>query len=433
MNVLMFGWEFPPNISGGLGTACYGIVKGLSECEDVHIKFVIPKSQGNELSANNMQLISADQVLVGREIQLSSQWNKVSFLQVESKLSPYLTPETYSETISKSLELENEEVISNTSKGARIQFSGKYGPNLFDEINNYAIVAETIAMEGNFDLIHAHDWLTFPAAVAAKKISGKPLILHVHSTDFDRSGGAINPEIFSIEKRGLDKADKIIVVSNRIKSRLTDQYHIPSDKIVTIYNGIEAEVDKPDEWEHKPRKEKVVTFLGRITIQKGPEYFVDVARMVIKRMKNVHFVMAGNGELRDRILELSVKYGISNRFHFTGFLNGPEVTEMFRRSDLFMMPSVSEPFGIVPLEAMQANVPVIISLQSGVSELVQNVVKTDFWDVHAMADAVHGILKHKKLSKTLITDGKQEVSKLNWYQPANQIKQVYLDVLANNL
>lgn len=429
MNVLMFGWEFPPNISGGLGTACYGIVKGLSECEDIHIQFVIPKSSGYELSANNLQLISADQISIGGETKLSSKFSKVRFLQVESKLSPYLTPESYSEVIQKFHE--KEEITSNTSKGTRIQFSGKYGPDLFDEINKYALVAQTIAKDNRFELIHAHDWLTFPAAVAAKKISGKPLILHVHSTDFDRSGGAINPEIFNIEKQGFDQANKIIVVSNLIKNRLIEQYHIPSEKIITIYNGIDAKDYKPEEWKRLTRKEKIVTFLGRITIQKGPEYFVDVARMVIQRMKNVHFVMAGNGELRDRIVELSVKYGISGRFHFTGFLNGSEVTEMLHRSDVFIMPSVSEPFGIVPLEAMQANVPVIISLQSGVSELIQNVVKTDFWDVHAMADAVHGILKHKKLSRVLITEGKQEVCKLNWKQPASQIKQVYLDALLN--
>ena len=299
------------------------------------------------------------------------------------------------------------------------------------EINNYAIVAKTIAGENHFELIHAHDWLTFPAAIAAKKVSGKPLIIHVHSTDFDRSGEAINPDIFSVEKQGMEEADKIIVVSNRIKDRLTKQYHIPSEKITTIYNGIETAADQIEENHYRPHKKKIVTFLGRITIQKGPEYFVDVARMVIQRMKNVHFVMAGNGELRNKIIELSARYGISNRFHFTGFLNGSEVTEMLHRSDLFIMPSVSEPFGIVPLEAMQANVPVIISFQSGVSEVIRNVIKTDFWDVHAMADAVHGILKYKKLSEMLIAEGKQEVGKLNWKSPALQIKQVYLNALVN--
>ena len=429
MNVLMFGWEFPPNISGGLGTACYGIVKGLSECQDVNITFVIPKSQGNELSAKNLQLISADQVNVGHETLPVSNWRNVSFLQVQSKLVPYLTPEVFSEQVQ---ELTTEEEFSeNKPLGIRIKFSGKYGPNLFDEINNYTIVAKTIASENHFELIHAHDWLTFPAAIAAKKISGKPLIIHVHSTDFDRSGGAINPDIFAIEKQGMEEADKIIVVSNRIKHRLTEQYHIPSEKITTIYNGIETAADQVGDNHYRSHKKKIVTFLGRITIQKGPEYFVDVARMVIERMKNVHFVMAGNGELRNKIIELSARYGISHRVHFTGFLNGAEVTEMLHRSDLFIMPSVSEPFGIAPLEAMQANVPVIISLQSGVSEVIRNVIKTDFWDVHAMADAVHGILKYKKLTEMLIAEGKQEVGKLNWRFPALQIKQVYLNALIN--
>lgn len=422
----MFGWEFPPNISGGLGTACYGIIKGLSEYDDVHVTFVIPKSQGNELSSGNLQLISADKVLIGQREFAEIQWENVSLIQVQSELTPYLTPETFSEEISS-----KRNKINKTSGGYNIPFSGKYGPDLFDEINNYAIVAQTIAKENDFDLIHAHDWLTFPAAVAAKKISGKPLVVHIHSTDFDRSGGAINPDIYAIEKQGMDEADQVIVVSNKIKDRLTGQYHISTEKITTIYNGIDHSTKKIKEKKHSHQKDKVVTFLGRITIQKGPEYFVNVARMVINRMKNVHFVMAGNGELRDKIIELSVRYGISDKFHFTGFLNGPEVDKMLSRSDLFIMPSVSEPFGIVPLEAMQANVPVIISLQSGVSELINNVIKTDFWDVHAMADAVHGILKYKKLSKTLIMEGKDEVGKLNWERPATQIRQVYFKTHVN--
>ena len=422
----MFGWEFPPNISGGLGTACYGIIKGLSEYDDVHVNFVIPKSHGNEPSSGNLQLISADKVMIGQKEFAEIKWENVSLIQVQSELSPYLTPETFTEEItSKSRK------INQTSGGYNISFSGKYGPNLFDEINNYAFVAQTIAKENDFDLIHAHDWLTFPAAVAAKKISGKPLVVHIHSTDFDRSGGAINPDIYAIEKQGMDEADHIIVVSNKIKDRLTGQYHIAPDKITTIYNGIDNDTKETQDTIHKQQKNKVVTFLGRITVQKGPEYFVDVARMVIARMKNVHFVMAGNGELRDKIIELSARYGISDKFHFTGFLNGTEVNEMLSRSDLFIMPSVSEPFGIVPLEAMKANVPVIISLQSGVSELIQNVVKNDFWDVHAMADAVHGILKYKKLSKTLIKEGKEEVGKLSWTRPATQIRQVYFKTRVN--
>lgn len=428
MNVLMFGWEFPPNISGGLGTACYGIVKGLTACGDVNITFVVPEAYGNEQSAN-IQLISADNILVGNKTSFSKESPSVSMLEIPSKLVPYLTPESFAERYQSTAELQEKSQAEIVQEGTKIHFSGNYGPNLFEEINNYAIVAKTIAQNNQFEVIHAHDWLTFPAAIVAKHISGKPLVVHIHSTDFDRSGGSINPAIYDIEKQGMDEADQIITVSNRIRSRLIEQYRIPSGKITTVYNAIEPESNDIVSLTKKKSKQKIVTFLGRITIQKGPEYFVEVARLVISRMKNVHFVMAGNGEMRNQIVELCARYGIGDRFHFAGFLNGNEVSEMLRRSDIFIMPSVSEPFGIVPLEAMHANVPVIISLQSGVSELIRNVVKTDFWDVHAMADAVHGILKHKKLSKTLISEGKMEVSKLNWELSAVQIREVYLNTI----
>lgn len=426
MNVLMFGWEFPPNISGGLGTACYGIVSGLASCGDVKVTFVVPKTYGNEPS-ENVQLISAEKIPAGSEIFKTLNSGTISFVDVPSKLVPYLTPESFSEKYQ--FHTEKKELSEVVQEGAKIHFSGKYGPNLFDEINNYAIVAKTIAKENKFDLIHAHDWLTFPAGVAAKQISGKPLVIHVHSTDFDRSGGAINPAIYAIEKQGMEEADEIITVSNLTKKRLIDQYQIPSKKITTVYNAIEPETESIRTLKKHKHKEKIVTFLGRITIQKGPEYFAEVARMVISRVKNVHFVMAGSGELRNKIIELCAQYGISDRFHFTGFLKGPEVTEMLHRSDLFIMPSVSEPFGIVPLEAMQANVPIIISHQSGVAEIIRNAIKTDFWDVHAMADAVHGILKYKKLSKTLAFEGKKEVDKLNWENSAREIRQVYLNTI----
>lgn len=427
MNVLMFGWEFPPNISGGLGTACHGIVKGLSTFDDVHVTFVIPKAQGNE-QIHKYELISADEVEIDCKFTTSyHQSVSVSILEVPSVLSPYLNPECYSRTV----------MLADSKKeirrhGNKISFSGKYGPNLYDEINKYAIVAKIIAERHEFQLIHAHDWLTFPAAIAAKKASGKPLILHIHSTDFDRSGGSVNPKIFDIEKQGMDEADQIITVSNLIKRRLINQYNISPEKITTIYNGIDP-VSEYKRTARPAKRMKTVTFLGRITIQKGPSYFAEVARLILQKMKNVRFIMAGNGELRDQIVECCANYRISNRFHFTGFLNGNEVSEILKKSDVFIMPSVSEPFGIVPLEAMQANVPVIISLQSGIAEVIHSAVKADFWDVNAMADAVHGILKYKKLSKTMINDGKNELGKLNWKSTAGQIRQIYLNTISKQV
>lgn len=424
----MFGWEFPPHISGGLGTACYGIVKGLSYFQDVNISFVVPRAHGNERTSENLRLISAENVSEEeRKLHLKkAEYLKFIEIEVPSNLSPYLTPEGYASNVQLiKKEKEEHELKINRNK-PRFYFSGTYGPSLFDEINNYALVAKSIARNCDFEVIHAHDWLTFPAAISARQISGKPLVVHIHSTDFDRSGGSVNPRIYQIEKQGMEEADHIITVSNLIKRRLTDQYQIPENKITTIYNAVEPEKKEPVHQRYKNLKEKTVTFLGRLTIQKGPEYFVDVARMIINKMKNVHFVIAGNGEMKEKIISRCIQYGISRKVHFTGFLNGTEVSEMYRRSDLFIMPSVSEPFGIVPLEAMLSDVPVIISLQSGVSELIKNVVKTDFWDVHAMADAVYGILKRKKLSATLISEGRKEVNQLDWKHSAGEIRQIYL-------
>jgi len=303
MNVLMFGWEFPPNISGGLGTACFGIVKGLSSCADVNVVFVLPKAYGNEPSST-IQLISADTISLNNDTSCTESSPSFRTLEVSSRLVPYLTPESFAEIYQSSTEIHEKSTNELVKEGRKIHFSGKYGPDLFEEIYNYAIVAETIAQNNEFEIIHAHDWLTFPAAIAAKRISGKPLVVHIHSTDFDRSGGSVNPAIYDIEKKGMEEADQIITVSNRIKYRLTEQYNIPAEKITTVYNAIDPNFYRTIPEIKKKSKQKTVTFLGRITNQKGPEYFVEVARMVIKRIKNVHFVMAGNGELRNRIVEL---------------------------------------------------------------------------------------------------------------------------------
>ena len=425
MNVLMFGWEFPPNISGGLGTACEGIVKGLSSYNDVHIIFVVPISMGNE-NASNFELIDAENVAKTGKVIFKEQ-SQYTTIEVPSRLYPYHSPEDFS----KQKHFSNEEIgqCVSTIQNREFHFTGKYGPNLFDEINNYALIAKTIAQKSNFELIHIHDWLTFPAGIAARNTSGKPLIVHVHSTDFDRSGGKINTSIYSIEKQGFEQADKIIAVSNRIKNCIIENYHISPTKITTVYNAIDPLQNAHKQNNKRKYTEKVVTFLGRITIQKGPEYFIEVAKLVLNRMKNVRFVMAGNGDMTDKMVELSAKYGISNKFHFAGFMKGNEVNEMLQMSDIFIMPSVSEPFGIVPLEAMQANVPVIISRQSGVSELIRNVIKTDFWDINAMADAIHGILSQRILSKVMAFEGNCEVNKLNWVHAAEHIRRVYQSVI----
>ncbi|HYW97260.1 MAG TPA: glycosyltransferase family 4 protein, partial [Bacteroidales bacterium] len=274
-----------------------------------------------------------------------------------------------------------------------------------------------------------HDWLTFPAGMAAKKKSGKPLVLHVHATDFDRSGGSVNPAVFDIEKKGMEAADAIIAVSNFTRNTIIEKYGIDPDKVVTIHNAVEPLGELEKKALRKSVNDRVVTFLGRVTLQKGPEFFIEAAYKVLQKMSNVRFVMAGSGELYERMVLRAASLRIADKFHFTGFLKGDEVHRMFSISDVYVMPSVSEPFGISPLEAMQSNVPVIISHQSGVSEVLQYALKIDFWDVDAMADAIYGLLNYSALSDMFKHFGKVEVDNMKWENSAQKVNEVYKRML----
>ena len=427
MRVLMFGWEFPPHISGGLGTACYGLTKGMSHIEGLEVAFVVPRAYGDE-DQSTLELLAAENFPVRKKyIEMKGFLKEMTFLEVHSRIVPYISPEEY-EKIGKDSD-EGSSVFFNTEQIGKFKFTGKYGPDLFQEIANYALVAGAIADDHSFDLIHAHDWLTYPAGMAAKAVSGKPLVIHVHATDFDRSGGSVNPGVFDIEKRGMEAADMIIAVSNLTRNTVIEKYGIDPSKVVTVYNAVEPlEISGWPEF-RKPVKDKIVTFLGRITLQKGPEYFIEAAYKVLKKMPDVRFVMAGSGDMFPRMIRRAASLGISDRVHFTGFLRGQDVYQMFSISDLYVMPSVSEPFGISPLEAMQSNVPVIISHQSGVSEILRHAIKVDFWDIDAMADAIYGILKYNALSEMFIKHGKTEVDNLKWENSARHVKDVYDKVL----
>lgn len=423
MKVLMFGWEFPPHISGGLGTACYGLTKGLSTLGDMEILFVVPKAFGDE-DQDIVHLVGANDIDLGEKLtDYQKLLKKIKYIEVGSNIIPYTSPEEY-EKLSESEQNQNKEFVY-TRIGGKFEFTGGYGASLFQEISNYAIVASHIARQYTFDIIHAHDWLTYPAGIAAKEASGKPMIIHVHATDFDRSGGSVNPGVYEIEKKGMDAADKIIAVSNLTRNTIINNYGIPAEKVETVYNAVEP----ADQWktEKKVNKsnEKIVTFLGRVTLQKGPEYFIEAAYKVLQKMSNVRFVMAGSGELLVRSIHRIADLRIGDKFHFTGFLRGDDVKKMFALSDVYVMPSVSEPFGISPLEAMQSNVPVIISRQSGVSEILKHAIKLDFWDIDAMADAIYGILNYRGLSDYFIKFGKTEVESLKWENSAMNVREIY--------
>ena len=427
MKVLMFGWEFPPHISGGLGTACYGLTNGLSHFDDLEILFVVPNAFGDE-DQSKLRLIGANDIeLSSKNVHYQKLLEKISFLEVNSNLVPYTDPEEYFDLLEKDKTGQKQYV--QTHFRGKLEFTGTYGANLYQEITNYAVVAAEIAAEHEFDVIHSHDWLTYPAGMAAKAVSGKPLVVHVHATDFDRSGGKVNPAVYEMEKTGMDAADRIIAVSNFTRNTVINNYGISPEKVVTVYNAVDPVLQKENISIKKGFDEKIVTFLGRITLQKGPEYFIEVANKVLQKMDNVRFVMAGSGDMMVKMIWNAAKLRIMDKFHFTGFLKGEDVYRMFSMTDVYVMPSVSEPFGISPLEAMQSNVPVIISHQSGVSEILRHAVKVDFWDIDATADAIYGILNYNALSEVFKKYGKEEVDNLKWENSASQVREVYSSVI----
>lgn len=414
MKALMFGWEFPPHILGGLGTASYGLAKGMSLQPDMDITFVIPKPWGDE-DQSFAKIIGACNTPVV--------WTDVHWDYVSEKLSKFMDPQLYYDLRDHIYADFN--YVGTNDLGC-IGFSGKYPDNLMEEINNYSIVSGVIARANQYDVIHSHDWLTYPAGIHAKNILGVPLVIHVHATDFDRSRGNVNPQVYQIEKNGMDYADHIICVSELTRRTVIDKYHQSPDKVTTVHNAVEPlskeiELLQPS----KMINDKVVTFLGRITMQKGPEYFVEAAAAVLEKSKNIRFVMAGSGDMMEKMIYLAAQKGISDRFHFTGFLKGKQVYEMLKRSDVYIMPSVSEPFGISPLEAMQCGIPTIISKQSGCAEILSKAIKTDYWDVEAMADVIHSICTYPAMAEFLSREGKAEVDEIKWEYAGQKVRTIY--------
>ena len=424
MRVLMFGWEFPPHIAGGLGTACKGIVEGLAH-SGVETLFVMPSASGDE-DQSCTRIINASDVAVQNVSETVDEFlNKVKFIHVDSNIVPYVDPDEYFEAIEK---MKRERITETTvGFGQKFKFSGKYGANLMEEVSRYAQVGGTIALQhkDEFDVIHAHDWLTYLAGIAAKELTGKPLVVHVHATSYDRgSEDMIDTRVLAIEKRGMQAADKVVAVSELTRNIVINKYGISPDKVVAVHNAVDFSGRENIEVE-RGVKDKVVTFLGRITFQKGPEYFIDAAAKVLKRTKNVRFVMAGSGDMMNRAIRQVAKLGIADRFHFTGFLRGADVQKMFALSDVYIMPSVSEPFGISPLEAMRSNVPSIISYQSGAAEILKYAFKVDFWDVDAMADDIYALLQYPALSRFAAKQGLDEVNALKWDHATAKLKTIY--------
>ncbi len=387
----MFGWELPPQNSGGLGVACFGLAKELSR-KNCEITFVLPR----KFSKNSFFNIISGDVFYKKIINFNS------------ILSPYLNSESYKSSLKR-------------------EENNFYGSNLLDEVYRYRLSGRNIGANEDFDIIHAHDWLSFGAGIEAKKVSGKPLVAHIHATEFDRGGGSINKEIYEKEKEGMMEADKVIAVSNYTKNIVVNNYGIPHEKVEVVHNGIDSEEETVYNDIHKLKEKgkKMVLFLGRITIQKGPDYFIKAAKKVCDFSDDIYFIISGSGDMENQIMNEVARLGISDKVIFTGFLRGSDLKRIYREADLFVMPSVSEPFGLTPLESLINGTPVLISKQSGVSEVLTHALKVDFWDVDDMAGKILSFLNYEVLPPTLLKNGRSEVDSITWNRAAEKCIKIY--------
>jgi glycogen(starch) synthase len=416
MHILMFGWEFPPLMSGGLGTACFGMTKGLAGLGH-NITFVLPQAEAT--SSPFLNLLPAYGIPFSNVDPEDRETEPLPWLTarpISTLLTPYLNEDRYRE-------------LTLSGRGGFRDSTAVYGLDLIAEVIRYGRAAGAIARRISFDIIHAHDWMTVPAAILARRISGKPLVLHIHSLEYDRSGDNVNGEILKIEQDGLDQADRVIAVSHRTKRMIVERYGIPPEKVSVVYNAVSRNEAQRIYRTERTGRQQMVLFLGRITFQKGPDYFLEAAARVLKVLPDVTFVMAGAGNMMRQMIERVGELKIGDRFHFTGFLQGEEIERIFSLSDLYIMPSVSEPFGISPLEAMLYDVPVILSRQSGVAEILKHALKVNFWDIQELSAKIITVLKHPALMTVMAEKAKEELRTIRWDTAAERITEIYRETV----
>jgi glycosyltransferase involved in cell wall biosynthesis len=418
--ILMFGWEFPPHHSGGLGVACYGLTRALKAIGD-EVIFVMPKSL--KVGAPWAKFVFADAPDIAESAKLAG----VITYAVHSRLTPYSWNASY---------VKGEGGSKATLTTVSVAPETIYGWDLMGDVLNYAATGGEIARREQFDVIYAHDWLSFGAGLEAKRATHKPLVVHVHATEFDRCGGpwGVNPDVYGIEKAGMEGADAVIAVSEFTKSIIVKEYGIPPEKIHVVHNGIDAATLPqgngmlPRLRQLKAAGNRIVLFLGRVTLQKGPDYFLRVAKRVREKNAKVMFVLSGSGDMEAQMMKMAAQLGLADKVLFTGFVSGADRHEMYASADLFVMPSVSEPFGITTLEAMSLGTPVLISKQSGVSEAVNHVLKADFWDVEDMANKILAVVGYAGLGKALSRNGAKEAESLTWERAAKKVDNVLRSV-----
>ncbi|MFP4524291.1 MAG: glycosyltransferase family 4 protein [Candidatus Woesearchaeota archaeon] len=409
MKVLMLGWELPPFFAGGVGIVCNELTKSLSD-EGVDVTFVMPSGPKGVSVPHIKRLLVANNLCPD---------NRVKIRKVDTLLSAYQSSEEYDQEYRRHL--------------AEVGDSGGrplYGKNMLEEVHRFAAKVAMIAREEDFDVIHAHDWTTFLAGVAARSVTGKPLIVHMHITEFDKTGGMhANPDVYAIEQKGMKEADLVIAVSDFVKRRCVNQYHIDPAKIRVVHNAATSmnEAVSYDGGRLKER-DKIVLFAGRVTLQKGPDYFVDAAKIALDRDPNITFIMAGKGDMLPSIIQKAAALGISHKFIFPGFYTRDEAEKLFSMADVFVMPSVSEPFGVVPFEAQVKRTPTIISKQSGISEVLHHCLKVDFWDVEELAQQILALVHYPSLNTTLAENGYREAKSSTWQKPAMMCASIYKEV-----
>jgi glycosyltransferase involved in cell wall biosynthesis len=459
MKILMLGWEYPPHIAGGLGTACQGLTNALAS-QGVNIHFVVPQLFGNE-EALHMVLSDSERQVAPKSQQREGEIpapepEAFPTTRIPAFLSPYWNPRQFKEAMAAITHQQVASLAPSLRKDptARALIDGdvygvdlasalehpqpalpdevagneRYSKDLFLEVERFTMKVISQFAHESFDVIHAHDWMTFPAGVALAEMSGKPLIVHVHSLEHDRSGLFVHPQINEIERFGLQQADKIIAVSYFTKRSIERHHGIPSRKVQVVHNGVYDREAVTDYRSKKTWPSHVVAFVGRVTFQKGPEYFIEVASKVVPHIPDVLFVMAGSGDMLPAVMERAKELKLTQNFMFPGFIKGEELEEVFSVADLYVMPSVSEPFGITALEAISFDTPVIISKQSGVAEVIEHALKVDFWDVDRMADLIINALNHPELRRDLARMAREELKQLHWDAAATKTIEVYQEV-----
>ena len=483
MRVLMLGWEFPPFIAGGLGVACFGLTKAIDKLghsvvftlpkavdrsHSSHVRLLSPASTVSQevaaralaMQASGLNPVEAAAMAVGlgnaAQVAGAYRFAHAEFRSVDAAFShPYPgfdAPAAASLTAAIGAQAavdplssaaidpampEAERTVVNASFAAVLpQIGGgskagpMYGSDLIGDAERYARLVVALSRGEQFDVIHAHDWLTYPAGLAVSRIARKPLVVHVHSTEFDRAGSNVNQAVYDIERAGMHGADRVLAVSQLTKTICESRYGVKPERIHVVHNGVDRENTQPDASTKIESGDKLVLFLGRITMQKGPEYFIAAAKRVLEKVPHTKFVLAGSGDMAERMIELAANLGIGHKVIFTGFLKGGDVQRVFDMADCYVMPSVSEPFGLAALEAIHHDVPVILSKQSGAAEVLTHVLKVDFWDIDEMANKIIAVLRHPPLSQTMREHGEFELRRLTWDGAAKKCVQAYEEAIA---